>query len=56
MNESMNHEAVYRTAPATQGLLIILTINSITYMHWHQTSNAKQYSWCAMALLRSVSL
>ena len=25
MNESMNHEAVFRTAPATSGLLMIKT-------------------------------
>ena len=29
MNELMNHEAVYRTAPATPGLLIIRASDNI---------------------------
>jgi hypothetical protein len=32
MNQSMNHEAVYRTAPATPGLLIMLSPNMVTAM------------------------
>ena len=43
MNQSVSHEAVYRTAPATPGLLIIFFLSLKKWTKW--------WSWSVEGLL-----